>query len=179
MGEPIELDSVDSLAAGAVGEPGARAFYIQARREAAQLTVLVEKQQIALLAAEATAFLDRVSADFPDAPVPNMGTVDATITEPAVPLFRARMIGLGYDPERAMVLIELRERGAEDEDEDVDVSAESDEEDEGFVARLYATPAQVRAMCEFGAAAVAAGRPPCPLCEQPLDPDGHRCPRWN
>ena len=39
------------LGAGAVGEPGQRAFYIQARSESAQLTVLVEKEQVALLAA--------------------------------------------------------------------------------------------------------------------------------
>ena len=31
MPEPIELDAVDALGAGAVGEPGQRAFYIQAR----------------------------------------------------------------------------------------------------------------------------------------------------
>jgi hypothetical protein len=26
---------------------------------------------------------------------------------------------------------------------------------------------------------VAAGRPPCPLCGAPLDPQGHICPRRN
>ena len=39
----IELESVDSLGAGAVGEPGDREFFLQARTESAQLTVLVEK----------------------------------------------------------------------------------------------------------------------------------------
>ena len=29
------------------------------------------------------------------------------------------------------------------------------------------------------AEAVAAGRPLCPLCDMPMDPAGHRCPRWN
>ena len=43
MPDPIEFHSVDALGAGAVGEPGRRAFYLQARSEAAQLTVLVEK----------------------------------------------------------------------------------------------------------------------------------------
>jgi uncharacterized repeat protein (TIGR03847 family) len=101
----------------------------------------------------------------------------AELHEPTVPLFRARLIGLGFDPERELVLIELREHSsAEDEPESV---VPADEEESGYVARLYATRPQVRAMAARSAAIVAAGRPPCPLCELPMDPDGHRCPRWN
>ena len=58
--EPIEIDNLDALGAGAVGEPGDRAFYLQACAADAQLTVLVEKEQVALLATEAVAFLDRI-----------------------------------------------------------------------------------------------------------------------
>ena len=47
------------------------------------------------------------------------------------------------------------------------------------MARIYATRPQVRAMAAKGAEAVAAGRPLCPLCDMPMDPSGHRCPRWN
>jgi uncharacterized repeat protein (TIGR03847 family) len=100
------------------------------------------------------------------------------LREPTVPLFRARLIGLGFDPERELVLLELRER-AEDEDEDEEEVVEVAEDDDGYVARIYATRAQVRAMAARGIEAVAGGRPPCPLCEQPMDPSGHRCPRWN
>lgn len=164
--------------------PGERAFYIQARNEDAQLTVLVEKEQIALLATEAVAFLDRIADDYPEDPVALPPTV-AELREPTVPLFRARLIGLGFDPEREMVLIELRERTASDDDED-DVPIpepepvlDDEEEGEGYVARIYATRPQVRAMAARGAEAVAGGRPPCPLCDMPMDPAGHRCPRWN
>jgi len=182
MPDPIELDPVDGLATGAVGEPGERAFYLQARKEAAQLTVLVEKEQVALLATEAVAFLDRIADEYPEDAITLPSEV-AELREPTVPLFRARLIGLGFDPERELVLIELRERSSDD-DEDGDapppvVEPEPDEEEAGFVARLYATRPQVRAMAARGAAAVAAGRPPCPLCDQPMDPAGHRCPRWN
>ena len=38
---------------------------------------------------------------------------------------------------------------------------------------------QVRAMVASGATAVASGRPRCPLCDFPMDPEGHHCPRWN
>jgi uncharacterized repeat protein (TIGR03847 family) len=176
--EIIELDDVDGLGAGAVGEPGQRAFYIQARTEQTQLTVLVEKEQVALLATEAVAFLDKIADDYPELPF-DIPSTQSVLREPTVPLFRARLIGLGFDPERELVLIELRER-AEDEDEDVDDEAvDPVDDDEGYVARIYATRAQVRAMAARGVEAVAGGRPPCPLCEQPMDPAGHRCPRWN
>jgi uncharacterized repeat protein (TIGR03847 family) len=182
MPDPIELDPVDGLGAGAVGEPGDRAFYLQARKERAQLTVLVEKEQVALLATEAIAFLDRIADEYPEDAI-SLPTEEAELQEPTVPLFRARLIGLGFDPERELVLIELRERSSDDDEEDAAepppvIEPEPDEE-EGFVARLYATRPQVRAMAARGAAAVAAGRPPCPLCDQPMDPAGHRCPRWN
>jgi uncharacterized repeat protein (TIGR03847 family) len=173
-GEVIELDDVDGLGAGAGGEPGHRAFYIQARTEHTQLTVLVEKEQVDLLASEAVAFLDRIADTYPELPF-DLPTTQSTLREPTVPLFRARLIGLGFDPERELVLIELRERSEEEEDE---AAADPSEED-GYVARIYATRAQVRAMAARGAEAVAGGRPACPLCEQPMDPSGHRCPRWN
>ena len=179
MPDPIELDPVDALGAGAVGVPGDRAFYLQARAADAQLTVLVEKEQVALLATEAVAFLDRIADDYPEDPLPLPPTA-AELREPTVPLFRARLIGLGFDPERQLVLIELRERTTEDEEEEEDVLEDiDDEEGDGFVARIYATRPQVRAMAARGAEAVAAGRPLCPLCDQPMDPAGHRCPRWN
>jgi uncharacterized repeat protein (TIGR03847 family) len=201
----IELDTVDSLGAGAVGEPGQREFFLQARTESAQLTVLVEKEQVALLATEAVAFLNRISEDYPegdDAPEPV--TRQAGLREPTVPLFRARLIGLGFDPDRELVLIELRERSSDDEESEAltsdtegpdvpeipddpgellerdQASDRNDDEDaEGYVARIYATRPQVRAMAAKGAEAVAAGRPLCPLCDMPMDPAGHRGPRWN
>jgi uncharacterized repeat protein (TIGR03847 family) len=201
--QEIELEDVNSLGAGAVGEPGEREFYLQARTESAQLTVLVEKEQVALLATEAVAFLDRISEDYPEEPasLPEPVVRQAGLREPTVPLFRARLIGLGFDPERQLVLIELRERSSEEDDdepsdseggppipddpgalvEDDQTAAAlmADEDAEGYIARIYATRPQVRAMAAKGAEAVAAGRPLCPLCDMPMDPAGHRCPRWN
>jgi uncharacterized repeat protein (TIGR03847 family) len=176
MAEELELEQVEALAAGAVGEPGQREFFIQARTASTQLTVLVEKEQVALLAAEAITFLDRIADDFPEH---DPESPKEELREPTVPLFRARLIGLGFDPERERVLIELRERAEEEGEEDAPPPVVDEDEGEGYVARIYATRSQVRAMAARGAAAVAAGRPPCPLCDMPMDPAGHRCPRWN
>lgn len=178
MAERIELDDVEHLAAGAVGAPGRRTFLIQARQDATQLTVLLEKEQVAILAREAIQLCERLDADVPgdrEATVPEQS---AQVQPPADPLFRARTIGLGYDPDRRRILIELRELGDDAEEEDDD-ALDDEAGSEGWVARLYATRAQVKAMAHVGRRSVSAGRPTCDLCGFPMDPDGHVCPRWN
>ena len=181
MDNVIELDGVDALGAGAIGEPGQRVFYIQADKSDARLTVVVEKEQVALLAEEAVAFLDRIGLDYPEEPAESatLHPSAAQVTEPAVPLFRARMIGLGFEPDRKLVLLELRERAEDDEDGETALPVEDVLPEEGYVARIFATRAQVRAMAARGAEAVSGGRPLCQLCNFPMDPDGHICPRWN
>jgi uncharacterized repeat protein (TIGR03847 family) len=181
MDNVIELDGVDALGAGAIGEPGSRVFYIQADKSDARLTVVVEKEQVALLAEEAIAFLDRIGLDYPEEPAESatLHPSAAQVTEPAVPLFRARMIGLGFEPDRKLVLLELRERADDDEDDETGVPVDEALPDEGYVARIFATRAQVRAMAARGAEAVTGGRPLCQLCNFPMDPSGHICPRWN
>ena len=172
--EPIEFDPVDAIGAGAFGQPGSRTFVIQARKGAAMLSVLVEKEQVQLLANEAEQFLDRIADEHPEEPGTFGELAGSGDVEEDEPLFRARLIGIGFDPERSLVLIELREQAADDEDPPPAV-----EESEGHVARLYATRAQIRAMLANGVVAVTSGRPKCPLCEFPMDPDGHICPRMN
>ena len=170
----IEFDPVDDIGAGAFGQPGERTFVIQARKGEAVLSVLVEKEQVRLLAAEANQFLDRLAEEDPEEPAGATDDAGGSITEDE-PLFRARLIGIGYDPERHLVLIELRETASDDEEE----TPPPPDESEGTVARLYATRPQIRAMARNGVAAVEAGRPTCPFCEFPMDPEGHICPRWN
>jgi uncharacterized repeat protein (TIGR03847 family) len=188
----IEFDPVDSIAAGAVGEPGQRAFYIQAEKDGQVLSVLVEKQQVAMLADRVRMLLDQVEVQFPGegehVAVPLTSDAGDLRGDP-VPLFRATAIGIGFDPSRRLVVLELHERsiaGEEDDEDDEDdddagfPDAEEDEDEgEGYLARLYLTAAQARAMATRGTAAVERGRPPCPLCGGPLDPSGHVCPRLN
>jgi uncharacterized repeat protein (TIGR03847 family) len=198
----IEFDPVDSIGAGAVGEPGARAFYIQAEKDGQVLNVLVEKQQVAMLAERVRILLESVAAQFPGGPAdepPVPLTPDAgELRGDPVPLFRAVAIGIGFDSVRQLVVLELHEQPVaddedetEDEEDDVEAVAdgvdddptlaaiEEEEEEDGYLARLYLTAAQARAMAARGSEAVERGRPPCPLCGGPLDPSGHVCPRLN
>jgi uncharacterized repeat protein (TIGR03847 family) len=189
----IEFDPVDTIAAGAVGEPGHRAFYIQAEKDGRVLSVLVEKQQVAILAERVQMLLEQVAVEYPgttgeEVPAPLAPDAGDLRGDP-VPLFRAVAIGIGFDASRQLVVLELHERPiAEDEDDEaVDepeeilpgAEVEEEEEGEGYLARLYFTAAQARAMATRGSAAVERGRPPCPLCGGPLDPTGHICPRLN
>jgi len=191
----IEFDPVDSIGAGAVGEPGQRAFYIQAEKDGQVLSVLVEKQQVAMLAERVQMLLEQVAVEYPgsageDIPAPLAPDVGELRGDP-VPLFRAVAIGIGFDAARRLVVLELHERPiAEDEDEDDEEEDDEvggageafgtpEDEGEGYLARLYFTAAQARAMATRGSAAVERGRPPCPLCGGPLDPSGHNCPRLN
>ena len=197
----IEFDPVDTIGAGAVGEPGQRAFYIQAEKDGKVLSVLVEKQQVAMLAERVQMLLEQVGVEYPgsvgeDIPAPLAPDAGELKGDP-VPLFRAVAIGIGFDAARRLVVLELHERpiaeDEEDDDEDEDddepdgllpvaeLGEEDDDEDEGegYLARLYFTAAQARAMATRGSAAVERGRPPCPLCGGPLDPTGHICPRLN
>ena len=177
--EIIEFDAVDDLGAGAVGEPGARAFVIQARKGGTQLSVLVEKEQVALLATEAVAVPRPHRRRVPRAAVRPRRRTQSALREPTVPLFRARLIGLGFDPERELVLIELREHAAEDDDETTPT------DDRRRRRRGLRRPdlRHPRAGAGHGARAAsrrspaAARRARCATSR--WIPSGHLCPRWN
>ena len=55
-----------------------------------------------------------------------------------------------------------------------------EDDDEGpDTLRVRLTAADARVFVNRALSVVAAGRLPCPLCGQPLDPQGHICPRRN
>jgi uncharacterized repeat protein (TIGR03847 family) len=58
-------------------------------------------------------------------------------------------------------------------------TSDDDEEDGPDVLRVRVTAATARSFVRRAAEVVASGRPPCPLCGQPLDKQGHICPRRN
>ena len=125
------------------------------------------------------------------APVPALlpqGADDtAALDTPIEEEFRVGTMSLSWDGEASRVVIEAFSTDATPElDEDDDEAEESsglldDDEDaaSGMVLRVRLTGAQARAFAKRALAVVAAGRPPCPFCAGPLDPEGHICPRAN
>jgi len=169
----------DRFIAGTVGDPGDRSFYLQAVEDARTVSVLLEKQQVAVLAERLAALLDEVHRRF-GADMPPSATDEQVDSEPlTVPVeeeFRVGTMGLGWDAESRSVVVELL---AVTEDE-IDESVVLDDTEEGPDAvRVFLTPVQARAFAARAEMVVTAGRQPCPLCAEPLDADGHICPRQN
>lgn len=171
----------DRFVAGTVGQPGDRTFYLQASEQSRLISVALEKQQVQVLAERIGSLLEEVhrrfGADVPDDPPPDDDNLD---TEPLdVPVeeeFRVGTMGLGWDAESKAVVIELLAVS----EEEVDEAVVLDDTEEGPDAvRVFLSPTAARAFAERADRVVNAGRKPCPLCAEPLDPDGHICPRQN
>ncbi|MDA3627945.1 DUF3090 domain-containing protein [Saccharopolyspora oryzae] len=169
----------DRFVAGTVGEPGERTFYLQASEDVRTVSVQLEKQQVSVLAERIGALLEEVQRRF-HADLPNQTPDELVDTEPlAVPVdeeFRVGTMGLGWDAETEAVVVELLAVTEEELDESVVL----DDTEEGPDAlRVFLSPAHARAFAERAERVINAGRKPCPLCSEPLDPSGHICPRQN
>ncbi|MBO0850716.1 MAG: DUF3090 domain-containing protein [Pseudonocardia sp.] len=169
----------DRFIAGTVGEPGDRAFYLQAVEDARTVSVLLEKQQVTVLAERISALLTEISRRF-GAEVGDEAPEDSVDTDPlAVPLeeeFRVGTMGLGWDADSRSIVVELLAFT----EEEVDESVVLDDTEEGPDAlRVFLSPVQAKAFATRAERVISAGRPPCPLCAEPLDANGHICPRQN
>jgi uncharacterized repeat protein (TIGR03847 family) len=182
------FDPPDRFVAGTVGEPGERAFFLQAREGRRVVSVALEKVQVAVLAERLGALLEELGRrgvpevealeEEPEAPTPESDDDIAPLDEPLNEAFRAGSLTLGWDGGAGRVLVEAR---AQDEDgEAIDPDEDDDEDEDGpDLLRVRMTAAAARGFVARATRVVAAGRPPCPLCGAPLDPLGHICPRRN
>lgn len=167
----------DRFVAGTVGQPGNRTFYLQAVHDNRVVSVVCEKQQVAMLAERIGALLTEVNRRF-GTPLP--ATAEVTDSGPLVmPVdaeFRVGTMGLGWDAEAQSVVVELLAVS----EEAIDTSVILDDAEEGPDAvRVFLTPESARQFAVRSERVVSAGRPPCPLCDEPVDADGHLCVRTN
>ncbi len=158
MSTSFEFDDVDRITTGTVGPPGQRVFYLQATKGDRVVTLRLEKTQVAALVRYLAALLA-------DLPAPEDLPQDLDLVEPLAAEWVAGSMGVSYDEEADRLVLVIEEL--------------VEEEQEGARARIGATRAQMAALAIHGARVVEAGRPPCPLCREPLDPEGHVCPRLN
>jgi len=165
----FDFDEVDAFTVGALVEPGARAFYLQARRGTQRVTVNCEKQQASAI----SDYLRRVLNDLP-APTEKPIAAAMELATPVEAVFVLGPVGLGYDRSTDMVLVQLEEVIAVDEEGE----ALDEDPDRGHV-RVFLTRNQAHAFCNHAEAIVAAGRPACIWCANPINPDGHLCVRMN
>jgi uncharacterized repeat protein (TIGR03847 family) len=175
------FDPPERFVAGTVGRPGDRTFFLQARDGPRVVSVVLEKVQVAVLAdrlGELLAELERRGVETAGELVEAMAEDVAPLDEPLNEAFRAGSLTLGWDGDAERVLVEAR---AESEDgEAIDPDEDDDEDEDGpDLLRVRITAEAARSFVSRAARVVAAGRPPCPLCGAPLDPQGHICPRRN
>jgi uncharacterized repeat protein (TIGR03847 family) len=176
------FDPPERFVAGTVGQPGDRTFFLQARDGPRVVSVVMEKVQVAVLAERLGALLAELERR---GVAQALAVVKATIADDSGPLdeplneaFRAGSLTLGWDGTTERVLVEAR---AQSEDgEAIDPDEDDDEDEDGpDLLRVRISLAAARSFVSRAGRVVAAGRPPCPLCGAPLDPQGHICPRQN
>lgn len=166
----IDLRPVTHIMTDAIGPPGKRIFYIQGWQGDRTITLIVEKIQIQSLAVGLEQFLAEIQEKYP-----NLAEASAQYDEekmhihpPVDPVFRVGEMGLGYDPENDLVVLMARELVPEGQDPQ-----------EAGVVRFWCTRSQLRAMTHWGLEVSSRGRPLCPQCGEPMDAEGHFCPRKN
>ncbi len=178
------FDPPERFVAGTVGEPGARTFFLQARAGNRITTVALEKQQVAALAERVDELLDEImSRQASESLIPAVAPLGLDDTDPLEqPIeeeFRAGTMTLSWDPDDERVVIEVfpfTEAAVVTPDQ-VDQDFEEPEPDEVFLVRL--TAASARSFVKRAEQVLEAGRPSCPFCGNPIDPDGHLCVRAN
>jgi uncharacterized repeat protein (TIGR03847 family) len=167
MSTSFDLGNVERFTAGTVGPTGQRVFYLQATGEGEVVTLRLEKQQVAALADYLAGILD----DLPTAPEgapPDAGA----LVEPVIAEWVVGSLGVAWDETADRVVLVAEELLTEPEGEEAAETAVA-------TARFRLTRSQVASFVAIARELVAAGRPPCPICGRPLNPDGHICPRSN
>ena len=169
-GTQFEFNPVTHITTGFIGQPGKRVFYLQAHKGREVMTLVVEKQQIEALAQGVEQFLLELKEKFPDLPEasPDYSPQAMELKVPVDPAFRVGQLGMGYDNDLDLIVLVAQE-----------VVAEVRDPEDAAVARWFATRSQMRALGRHGLSLVKQGRPVCGNCGQPIDPEGHFCPRSN
>jgi uncharacterized repeat protein (TIGR03847 family) len=163
-----DFNPVSRITIGAMGEPGQRVFLLQASQGSSVITLKIEKEQARVLASSTIELLEELDQKYPrtysklDKPLSS----DLMLQQPSEPEFVVGQIGLGYDQEQDYVVLVVQE-------------IQLERGGEPATARFWATRAQMRALSDHALEVVNQGRPICPLCDSPIDPDGHFCPKSN
>jgi len=166
----IELHVVNHITIGTVGPPGQRTFLLQASDALDTVTLKLEKEQARALAHAANELLENLETqqsveESPfDIDIPLSS--DLMLQEPMEPLFSIGQIGLGYDKNRDMIVLAVQELLL-------------DETEEPSTARFWISRGQVKNLSKQALDVVEQGRPICPLCGKPMEPDRLCCPRVN
>jgi uncharacterized repeat protein (TIGR03847 family) len=166
MSDDGPLSPIESFVPGAVGEPGSRVFYLQARSGSELFSLRCEKQQVGQLGRYLTQIGEALGASVPDRDVIGM-------IEPVDPEWVVGEISVAVHDDSRLIVVRAEQMPVFDDD------GEPVEDHPLEVAEFVLTAQQALGFGEAAEGLMAGGRPPCPLCGAPVNPTGHACPRWN
>lgn len=166
----FDLRPVDHITTDAIGPPGKRVFYLQARKGEEIVTLIVEKAQVQSLAVGVEDFLSDLRDRRPDLDEADDSFTEAEmkLEKPIDPAFRVGQLGIGYDEAGDMLVVVARE-----------IQPQGSDIEDPRVARFWCSRSQIRRMCAWGLEVADRGRPICGNCGEPIDPEGHFCPKRN
>jgi len=167
-----DLNPCAHIIADAVGEPGKRTFFLQARAAAQLVSVVMEKQEVGSLAVSILQLLEELEKSYPHLAQTSSAKGLLRPEQPMDPLFRVGQLSIGYDEEDDMIWLVAKALMVNDANEVVDP-----EHDDVPGVRFVASRDKMRAMSEHALEILAQGRPVCPLCGRPIDRAGHFCAR--
>lgn len=178
MNQSFEFREVTHFTAGAIGDPGERVFYLQVGDATSVVAVKLEKQQVKALAQFLKGVLD-------DLPSPTETAQPVELQQPALSEWTVGQIAVGIDEAASQIIVVIEELveldDADELDNDLDLSTDflNDGEEVGARIRAHVDVESAANFIATSDALMNRGRPPCRLCGQPLDRDGHNCPRLN
>jgi uncharacterized repeat protein (TIGR03847 family) len=165
-----DIYPVSRITAGSIGEIGRRVFILQAKVDGEIVSWVIEKDQALALSRSIPRLLEDIREEFPELGEPVMAAhPDLTLSEPLEPEFRVGGIGLGYDRVHDLVVLTLQDVANEEDEAAIEPPADDD------TIQVYTTRGQAILLGRQAGDVVAAGRPLCPNCEEPIDDFGHFC----
>lgn len=164
----VEFNPVSRISVGAIGRPGERVFYLQASLQDRAISLRLEKEQVAALAKGIDAIIEELQQRevWTGSTHEEVSEADLEIDEYLEPTMLVAQIGLAFDQNASMMVLVVQ-------------GLSMDEEASETMARLWASPTQMSALSKHAKEVVSKGRPTCSLCQRPIDPEGHFCPRRN
>lgn len=161
-----DLGKATSIKASAIGVPGERRFRCAVQAPGGSATLWVEKEQLLQLGVS----IKRLLAQVPEGADPPRGGPGIPLNDPLAAQrtwdFQVGALTLGHDSSRNLFIVAAR---------DVDA-----DEDALPLLRFWLAGQQLDTLAEEAFEVCAAGRPLCPLCHAPVDPnETHICPKSN
>lgn len=160
------FNSVERFVAGTVGQPGDRAFFLQARDGNRLVTVAIEKLQVAALTERLEIMINGFRKSDVSIQLLSYEIDDGPLELPIESEFEVGSISISWDDSRRLMSIELLE-----------IATEEIETLNSLKVQLSIS--KCNAFIKRSKALIGAGRLPCPFCGMPIDPQGHLCPRAN